>query len=272
MVFDGILILSDLDGTLLDGSASLSEGNRAAIERYIRHGGRFGFATGRTLQGVGHYADKIPLNAPGVIFNGSAAYDFASGERVFEIFLPDGAQVLARDICSRFPGSGLEIYTSSGGVAVQINQRVRHHMAHTRSNLWEGPVECAKEPWISMLFIHEPEIIADDALTYMESRYSDRFSFQLSMPHMVEIQARGADKGAGALKVCRHLGIPPENLYVAGDGLNDIQLLSCTKNAFCPKNAHPDILAMGCAKLPSNEDDCIAALIDIIEKERTALP
>ena len=44
----GILILSDLDGTLLNDSLDISPENRAAIDDFIGKGGRFTVATGQS--------------------------------------------------------------------------------------------------------------------------------------------------------------------------------------------------------------------------------
>ena len=43
--FDGILICTDLDGTLLKNDKSVSEENLRAIEYFKREGGRFTFVT-----------------------------------------------------------------------------------------------------------------------------------------------------------------------------------------------------------------------------------
>lgn len=47
MKYDGIVIYSDLDGTLLDSERNLSKENMDAINSFISQGGRFGVATGR---------------------------------------------------------------------------------------------------------------------------------------------------------------------------------------------------------------------------------
>ena len=39
--FDGYLLVSDLDGTLIDGEAGVSPANLAAIHRFVAQGGRF---------------------------------------------------------------------------------------------------------------------------------------------------------------------------------------------------------------------------------------
>ena len=45
--FEGILICTDLDGTLLKNDGSISLENREAIEYFKQEGGYFTFVTGR---------------------------------------------------------------------------------------------------------------------------------------------------------------------------------------------------------------------------------
>ena len=87
--FDGVLLASDFDNTLIYTEAALRSGepvpdlsprNREALEYFMGRGGRFAVATGRALAAFRHYADKVPVNAPCVVCNGAAIYDFAKQE------------------------------------------------------------------------------------------------------------------------------------------------------------------------------------------------
>ena len=50
--FDGVMILTDMDGTLLDSQSRLSPENRDAILQFIAQGGRFSVATGRVKRAM----------------------------------------------------------------------------------------------------------------------------------------------------------------------------------------------------------------------------
>ena len=79
--FDGVLLASDFDNTLLYTEDALRTGgpvpplperNREALDYFIREGGAFSIATGRALAAFARYADMVPMNAPGVVCNGAA--------------------------------------------------------------------------------------------------------------------------------------------------------------------------------------------------------
>ena len=70
--FDGILICTDLDGTLLNGDYKVSEENAKAIEYFKREGGYFTFITGRMYYYAEDIYEMVKPNAPIGCGNGAA--------------------------------------------------------------------------------------------------------------------------------------------------------------------------------------------------------
>jgi len=69
------LFLSDLDGTLLNGSAELSEYSTSALNQMIRCGVHFSIATARTLASSSKILAGLSLRMPIVLMNGALIYD-----------------------------------------------------------------------------------------------------------------------------------------------------------------------------------------------------
>ena len=87
--FTGVLLASDFDNTLIYTEEALRTGapvpplperNREALVYFMAQGGRFAVSTGRALAAFLKYAELVPMNAPGVVCNGAALYDFQTGE------------------------------------------------------------------------------------------------------------------------------------------------------------------------------------------------
>ena len=74
--FDGVLLCTDLDDTLLTYDKRVSEGNVKALNYFMDNGGRFTFATGRVPRGAKLRREYIEPNAPMVCANGAGIYDF----------------------------------------------------------------------------------------------------------------------------------------------------------------------------------------------------
>src|SRR5690554_5130282 len=72
---DKYLIITDLDGTLLNSQHSISDFNLQQIERYQQQGGLFTIATGRINRSVEQYIKKLNLTIPIITYNGAQIYD-----------------------------------------------------------------------------------------------------------------------------------------------------------------------------------------------------
>ena len=79
--FDGVLIASDFDNTIVYTEDALYAGaptpdisleNRAAIEHFMAGGGTFCVATGRAKPSFEPIRRRIPSNGPTILFNGAA--------------------------------------------------------------------------------------------------------------------------------------------------------------------------------------------------------
>ena len=139
--FTGVLLVSDYDNTLVDSEGArhhdgrppqVSERNREALEFFMGQGGRFALATGRALPALEGFVDQIPMNAPSVVCNGAALYDFSAQQYLDHIPL-DGAvagccqEALERYLAVRRPITGRDadaLFLSSQ------NERVSRSTVH----------------------------------------------------------------------------------------------------------------------------------------------
>ena len=105
--FSGILICTDLDGTLYRDDKTVSEENRAAIEYFKREGGLFTFITGR-LPCYSHsaYSAANP-NAPIGCINGGGVYDGEAERYIWYTEMPRDIFELVQYIDDLFPNIGM---------------------------------------------------------------------------------------------------------------------------------------------------------------------
>ena len=89
--FDGVMIVSDVDGTFLGKDARIVPENLAAIDYFKREGGLFTLATGRdSFLIAGRVPDVRELcNCPVIASNGAYIYDLQSDRIIDEEFLPE---------------------------------------------------------------------------------------------------------------------------------------------------------------------------------------
>lgn len=266
--FDGYLILSDMDGTLLGDDREISRQNREAVAYFTRNGGRFAVATGRSKAGMEYFVRDVAINAPCVICNGAVVYDFQKGAVVHAEAVGQDGYELAVDLAQRFPEVGIEVSVIDGEYVARGSAITRRHFEYVKIPYRPMAPEEIAQPWIKLNLTMDPDKIG--AMTaYISRAYAGRFHAQHSADYFYEILKPGATKGAGARFVCRHLGIDPDKMYAVGDGQNDVELLQSTRNCYAPENAHPDILKLNPSILPGNNDHTIAALIEKLDAETT---
>ena len=74
-LFSDVLLTVDYDRTLTAPDSTIPERNLDAIRYFMENGGVFTVNTGRSVPMSKAFRDKVPVNAPLLLYNGSAAYD-----------------------------------------------------------------------------------------------------------------------------------------------------------------------------------------------------
>jgi len=107
--FDGILFVTDLDGTLLRDDKTISKKNLEAIEYFKSEGGIFTFITGRIAPGAKIVNDIIKANAPCGCVNGGGIYDYRTEKLLWSANISRDVLELVEYIDKEVPGMGIEI-------------------------------------------------------------------------------------------------------------------------------------------------------------------
>ena len=264
-LFEGKLILTDLDGTYLFDDHHIAEENRAAARYFMDNGGLFTVATGRSKAGMEHFFPELEINAPAILYNGSVIYDFTRKADVLDTCVGETGFRLCKALEARFPDAGIEVYADHTPYVAQDSFWTRRHFQNVKMPWNPCPAEDIPQPWLSLVVTGEEErlpLMAD----FIETQFPGQFFLQFSSPHMLEIMHPQANKGAAARHLWELLGIEPENVYVAGDGTNDVQLLKSALHSCAPADACPEVLSIARHILPKYKNHAIAHLIACIEK------
>lgn len=276
--FDGVLLASDFDNTILYTEDALRFGapvpplpepNRQALEYFMAEGGRFAVATGRALAAFISYADRVPMNAPGVVCNGAAIYDFEKGEYLETAMLDAAARERGQAVLDRFPSVAVEAYHIDNVIhAVHINDICRQHEHITKAALTEAPSLLEVPlPLGKLLFEAEHEVL-EEALAYIRDRgWAEDYELIFSMSHLLEMTARGASKGGMVRRLAARLGISMEHVYCAGDEANDISMLRAAARGFAPANCSRAVRDCGAVIVRDAREGAMADIVEILDKQ-----
>lgn len=278
--FDGKLFVSDYDntfqfteGALRNGGISppVSPRNLEAVRYWMGEGGRFAIATGRALAAFRRQAEAIPMNAPAIVGNGGGIYDLAAQRYLVKRFLPDTVLERLAAATAAFPGISLEMYHEDPLVQVfSPTEWNRKHALLTGLGFQEVERldrESVSLPLSKALFAAERDEL-EALLSYLRQQgWAEDYELIFSSDHLLELTAKGADKGKMALWLKDYLGC--EKLFCAGDQANDLPMLRSADRAFVPANAAPEALRSGATAVCHCLDGAIADAVEILERELT---
>lgn len=248
--FAGMLLVSDYDNTfqytesaLFGGGADAvpppSERNIAAVNHWITEGGLFAIATGRALGAVCQQIRPLPINAPIIVDNGGSIYDLAEKRYILRTLLPDCALEDLAGVDAAFPGTSMELYLSDERIhALHPTERNILHCKLTGMPFKAIGVlnaETIPVPLSKALFMAEmPRLLKLRA--YMTAHgWEGRYEMIFSSDHLMELTAKGADKGAMARRLKQLTN--SRAMICVGDHANDLPMLQSADRAFAPANA-----------------------------------
>ena len=99
--FSQVLLTVDYDRTLTGPDSKVPQRNVDAVRWFIENGGAFTINTGRSWNLGRQLLDRVPVNAPLLLFNGSAAYEDSRMLYCHEIHVPMWQMVMA--VADAFP-------------------------------------------------------------------------------------------------------------------------------------------------------------------------
>ena len=259
--FDGVLLVSDYDGTFAVGN-NIPQDNLDMLAYFEAQGGRFTVATGRTHCTFRIVRSRIPFNAPVLLANGALVYDFDREEILAQSPLPPTTREDMVELSRVFPRMALEVYSGENDLyAWNPNFYVRRHMEYTGARGHICPIAEIPLPWDKAIMEHDHKTLLTFQAEILK-RWGDRYEVIFSDDHMLELNAKGCTKGSAVLKVAEALGIRRSGIYCVGDNETDISMLKISAIPFAPKNAIPAVKETpGVVVLPHCKKGAIGALI-----------
>lgn len=242
-IFKGILIASDLDGTLIAKDYRIPKENLEAIEYFKSRGGKFTIATGRAIESARKYVDIIKPNTACILFNGSMLYDYENEQVIWNNPIDRRAKEYTKTIMDKFPEIGVEVCTQGPINIVKNTDLVRKHISISNTKHCFADLESIEKDWYKVFFAIDNKLIAE-VEKYANSMPHEGVWYVASALNYLEMLPCGSNKGSALKKLTKYLAIKDENTYAIGDYYNDSDLLSEAHFSAVPENAPEDIKAM----------------------------
>lgn len=263
--FDGYLLVSDMDATLLTDEHIVSPKNRQAIEYFIENGGLFTVASGRMVDAVRAYLHMIPINAPAVLHNGAKLYDFSKEQAIYEEFIEEERKQAVRRVYNDFPEIGIEIYANETVYVYRECIETARFKNFKYKVVYSLPEEMWQKPWTKVLFIAEREVL-DKFEPIFREKYDSKNTVR-SGSRYFDMVSDKVSKGTGVLNLARLYGIDRKNIIAVGDNMNDVDMLKAAGISWAVENAEPAAKSAAAYIAPDNNSDAIAYITEHIKRE-----
>lgn len=269
--------VSDLDGTLLNGSFEWDQVIEKEIGRLLERGYDFAVATGRTEEGVKNCLGLWNMPVYLILMNGALILD----PKRRPILVTEVSPRTKEHFLKKYPKANLEFITQKGTLT-KLSQEAYireygawdmwrkkvldkkesgyydRYMARISFNSTEEEIRTALVLKINGLELkREPygRMIAD-----LEKSLVDAVNAPFA-DHVIEVTDREASKAKALLWLCNHLGWKREDVAVFGDGGNDVEMLRNFPHSYAPADASPEARAAASEILPPNREYAVVEKI-----------
>ncbi len=258
------LVLSDIDGTLLDPGHRLTDATRAAVRRVVGAGARFGLATGRMPSGTTGIVEELGVPCARICYSGAFVLD-EHGDVVSSTTIDvETAGAVLRVLREGWPElepcffAGWHWYVEHPDHPAVAREtaivRARPEQARLDELLARGvapnKIFCSRSAGIvsSSVRIAQELRAAFPQLTVIRS----------SNGMMVEVVGARVSKATGARALLERTDIPASGCLAFGDDENDVELLRMAGRGVAMANAAADVRRAADDVTASNADDGVA--------------
>lgn len=248
--FSDILLTVDYDRTLTGPDSVVPVRNIEAIRYFMENGGTFTVNTGRSVAMARPFMDTVPVNAPLLLYNGSAAYDLQEQKFTFVHRIDLDMWETVRLCKENFPDMTVEIQGmdahycighNPGWEAFTVNQKCAYGYAEEGDDL--GPFLKItlygefRSPIMHDMYVGpEEEICRIDTVEWrLKEIFGEHCEVFRAAPRIIDVHAKGVSKARSARELQQHLG--KKWLVCVGDAENDILMLENADFAFVPSDA-----------------------------------
>lgn len=259
------IIISDVDGTLLPTNKPIPKRNIDALNRFVANGGRFGIATGRSKETTEEFVKTLPVNAPCVLYNGGALYDFRRNEFLMQSFLPDSARVDLKKINIELPWLSIMVVTGDKyNRIVNSDTNLTHFSGEWHGYHRSASLEELTEPWYKAIFPVTAEE-ADMFASYIKENTFEGVRFVRSAEMLFEILPAASTKGHALQKLAELEHFSQDNIAAIGDYYNDVEMIRFAAIGVTTAEAPDDIKAIADFVTGPCELGAVADLVEYLE-------
>ena len=269
---NGRLYISDLDGTLLNGSGKLSDFSRDNLKRLLEAGLNFTVASARAINEIKPVLGDIPIKLPVIAINGAYLSDYKTGRHLIINSLEKSIAEAIFDIIRKanlwpfvctFNGTDDRLYYQT--LSHPAMHWYRQAILALNDQRLRETVNLAgvfNETVISLAVMGDKEPVGQVA-QMLDEQFPGRLeNFYFENPYSLgfwwlTIHDKKACKSIALRELLNMTGFKREQLTVFGDHINDIRMFELAGRAVAVENADERTKATEDEIIGTNDDDSV---------------
>lgn len=238
------LVISDLDNTLLthaNGQSYITEEDLRAISKLQKQDIKLIIASGRILGFTQKLLAQYQLSFDLIGANGASAY--VDDKIILSHHIAkDKALLMYEYLVNKYS----RILINAGGddsveyiydSLSQKNSRDTSMRISLKDALLNSTIAINK-----ILISNNDPLTFDQLIDDIKANFSDHFDIHQSGKVLIDITAKGVDKGKTVREIIEHLGYRKEQVAAIGDSPNDISMFNEANVSFAMLNGHPEVV------------------------------
>lgn len=266
------LVITDMDGTLLDSSKQISRRNREAIEKVRDRQIGFTICTGRIPTMIEYYVNTLDIHIPVVAANGAVVWDPDTKTPLYDVAIDPVQAEELMDFC-RFHGMDYSALTLGASYFSRNSVRIKRFEKYNeiaeangeermRLEYLDDGHACLRDKKIYKMLIYELEPGQQELAEGFLEKLSG-MAYTSSDAKLWDISASGINKGTGLMEAARIMGLEKKNVCAFGDFYNDVSLMETAGIPVAMGNGCELIKEKAIYVTKTNDEDGVA---DAIEK------
>ena len=263
------LIVTDMDGTLLNSKGEVSRENKEALQELQRRGIHVAIATGRIYTTARLYAKYLGIVTPIICCNGAIIKNLENNEIIYGSPIEREDCLKLIDMCKEenlyfhfysedtIFGEELKnkmLYFSEWGKTLKEEDRIKVEIVKDSKDIVERET-------VYKFAIQDEDMKLLDCISHRIRNSLDVESYK-SLSNMLDIMNKGVGKGRAVEKLGKSLGIRSEEIITVGDNENDISMIQYAGLGVAMGNAEEKVKELSDFVTETNDNNGVAKVIE----------
>ncbi|MFC3579579.1 Cof-type HAD-IIB family hydrolase [Sphingomonas hylomeconis] len=255
------LVVSDVDGTLVDKQKQVTDSTAAAVARLAAAGVGFTIISARPRSGMMPIAEKLGIDAPMGAFNGGTV--FKRDGTILCQHRVDPAVVRAMLDLAR--GTTADIWVFADDLWYASTDQGPHVGSERKASNQAPVITQAFDDFVERtdkitVVSDDPQLLKD--LHARAEHLSDRATIMQSQTYYLDVTALPANKGDGITLLADAMGTPLSAVAAIGDQANDLPMFARAGLSIAMGQGPAEVREKADLVTAGNDDDGVAQAID----------